>query len=179
MNIDYKDFMKKYGIDANACSMKIYIASSWKNQHAVEMLTSLLREINNEVFSFIENNFGEDHNHVTQKMSFEEWVNSPESEQSFQYDTKGATESDLVIYIGPSGKDAAAEVGAAWAKGIPVLGLHAKGEDFGLMRKMIHWHYRYPDLIKTVKALMIKHGKKRKQVEEAEKYIQHMSQSVS
>lgn len=34
--------------------MKIYIASSWKNQHAVEMLTDRLREIGHEVISFVE-----------------------------------------------------------------------------------------------------------------------------
>jgi hypothetical protein len=34
--------------------MKIYIAASWKHQHAVEMLTVLLRERNHEVLSFVE-----------------------------------------------------------------------------------------------------------------------------
>lgn len=131
--------------------MKIYIASSWKNQHAVEMLTALLRESGHEVMSWVENNFGETHNHVTKKFSFEEWVNSSESDQSFDYDTKGATTADLVIYLGPSGKDAAAECGMAWAKGIPIVGLWAKGEDFGLMRKMmLAWYNRYPDLLKAV-----------------------------
>ena len=39
--------------------MKIYIASSWKNQHAVEMFSRLLRERGHEVVSFVEENFGE------------------------------------------------------------------------------------------------------------------------
>ena len=30
-------------------AMKIYIASSWKNQHAVQMMTALLRERGHEV----------------------------------------------------------------------------------------------------------------------------------
>ncbi len=132
---------------------KIYIASSWKNQHAVEMLTALLRERGHEVLSWIENNYGEFHNHITKKMDFETWCNSPESDQSFRYDVTGATTSDLVIYLSPSGKDAAAEIGAAWAQGIPILGLYAKGEDFGLMRKMItEWHERYTDLIDAIDA---------------------------
>jgi len=129
---------------------KIYIASSWKNQHAVEMLTEMIRSNGHEVLSFVENNYGENHNHVTKKFSFEEWVTSPDSDQSFEYDTAGATKSDLVIYVGPSGKDAACEVGMAWASGIPVLGLHAKSEDFGLMRKCIEWYYRFPDLLAAV-----------------------------
>ena len=34
--------------------MKIYIASSWKNQHAVEMMTDKLRENGHKVISFVE-----------------------------------------------------------------------------------------------------------------------------
>ncbi len=131
--------------------MKIYIASSWKNQHAVEMLTTHLRDSGHEVISWIENNFGEDHNHVTKKFDFETWVNSKESDQSFDFDTTGATTCDLLIYVGPSGKDAAAECGMAWAKKIPIIGLYAKGEDLGLMRKMmLKWYSRYTDVLKAV-----------------------------
>jgi hypothetical protein len=134
--------------------MKIYIASSWKNQHAVEMLTALLRQNGHEVISWVENNYGENHNHVTKKFSFEEWVNSPEADQSFEFDTNGATQSDLVIYLGPSGKDACAEIGAAWASGVPIIGLYAKGEDIGLMRKMmLRWYYRYTDVIIAVEEI--------------------------
>jgi len=132
-------------------SLKIYIASSWKNQHGVEMLTELLRQMGHEVISWVENNYGETHNHVTKRFQFEEWVNSDDADQSFEFDTRGATESDLVIYYGPAGKDACAEMGAAWAKNIPIIGLHAKGEDLGLMRKMVHtWVSRYTDLLKMV-----------------------------
>lgn len=131
--------------------MKIYIASSWKNQHGVEMLTALLRAKGHTVISWIENNYGEDHNHVTRKFDFETWVKSPESDQSFKFDTDGATKNDLVIYYAPSGKDACAEVGAAWAAGVPIIGLYAKGEDLGLMRKMvIAWFNRYTDLLDVV-----------------------------
>lgn len=131
--------------------MKIYIASSWKNQHAVEMLTALLRARGHEVISWIENNYGEDHNHVTKKFDFETWVNSDNAWESFDFDTNGASTCDLFIYVGPSGKDAAAECGIAWAKGIPMIGLHAKGEDFGLMRKMfLKWYNRFGELLDAV-----------------------------
>lgn len=131
--------------------MKIYIASSWKNQHGVEMLTTLLREKGHEVVSWVENNYGENHNHVTKKFPFEEWVKTDEAEQAFQFDTFGATQSDLVIYYGPAGKDACAELGAAWAAGVEVIGLYAKGEDLGLMRKMVgHWFDRYTDLLGVI-----------------------------
>lgn len=130
--------------------MKIYIASSWKNVHAVEMLTALLREMGHTVLSFVENNYGEGHG-ATKSMDFETWVCTDEAKRSFKFDTDGATKSDLVIYISPSGKDAAAEVGAAWGCGVRILGLHAKGEDFGLMRKMIEWFDNYGTLLEHVK----------------------------
>lgn len=130
--------------------MKIYIASSWRNQHAVEMLTAILREKGHEVLSFVENNYGEGHSY-TKGMNFEEWIKTDSAQNAFRYDTNGASSSDLVIYISPSGKDAAAEVGIAWAKGIPIIGLHAKGEDFGLMRKMMtFWVDRYTKVIELV-----------------------------
>lgn len=135
--------------------MKIYIASSWKNQHAVEMLTVLLRDNSHEVISWVENNYGETHNHVTKKFDFETWVNSDEAWQSFDFDTNGAMNCDLFIYVGPAGKDAAAECGMAYAKGIPMIGLHAKGEDFGLMRKMFtKWYGRYTELLEAVQSFV-------------------------
>lgn len=126
--------------------LTIYIAASWKHRHAVEMLTSLLRERGHEVSSFVENNHGED----VKPVPFETWVESEEAETSFAYDTGAARNCNMTIYIGPSGKDASAEVGIAWCAGRIVLGLYGKGEDFGLMRKMIEWHRDYRALLKTV-----------------------------
>lgn len=136
--------------------MKIYIASSWKNQHAVEMLTALLREKGHEVLSFVENNYGEKQAVIKRPGNFEKWVNSKQSDNSFEYDTHGAMTCDIFIYISPSGKDAAAECGMCYGqrlagKVIPMLALHAKGEDFGLMRKMFDgWFERYTDILKAV-----------------------------
>ena len=140
--------------------MKIYIASSWRNQHAVEMLTALLRERGYEVISWVENNYGEDRNHVTKKFDFEVWVNSEESDQSFRFDTHGAMHCDLFIYMSPGGKDAAAECGIAYAKGKTMFGLAAKGEDFGLMRKMFNaWFGRYTELLDAVDEYCAIHNK--------------------
>lgn len=139
--------------------MKIYIASSWKNQHAVEMLTNLLRIHGHEVISWVENNYGETHNHVTKKFDFETWVNSKESDQSFEFDTHGAMNCDLFIYVGPAGKDAAAECGMCYGQRlagrlIPMFALWSKGEDFGLMRKMFDGFYgRYFDLLSDIELL--------------------------
>lgn len=134
--------------------MRIYIASSWRNQHAVEMLTALLRKEGHEVLSFVENNHGEGHG-AEKPMPFEAWLHTEQADKSFAYDTQGASAitTDLVVYIGPSGTDAWAEVGAAWASGRHVFGLWAKGEQAGLMRKMVEWYEDYTQLLRAIKSL--------------------------
>lgn len=126
---------------------RIYIASSWKNEHGVTLLTAMLRQQGHTVISWIENNYGEHHNHITKKLDFETWVNGPESNQSFEFDTRGASSCDLFIYYAPAGKDAAAECGIAYNSPIPkkMWALYAKGEDFGLMRKMFSRWFRTTD----------------------------------
>lgn len=141
--------------------MIIYIASSWKNQPAVEMLTDHLRQRGHTILSFIENNHGENPNssvnelkHGAKPVPFDEWCMSPDGERCFKYDTDGAMLSDLVIYVAPSGKDAAAECGMAFGRGVPIVGLYAKGEDFGLMRRMmLAWFHRYTDLIAFIQQM--------------------------
>lgn len=130
--------------------MKIYIASSWKNQHAVEMLTGLLRQAGHEVISFVEKAVSDE---GRSEIAFDvvKWINSQDGEEKFIYDLNGATQSDLVVYIGPAGTDAWAEVGAAWSAGRPILGLWAKGEPAGLMRRMVTWFNDYESLIDAAK----------------------------
>jgi hypothetical protein len=128
---------------------KIYIASSWKNQHAVEMLTVKLREAGHEVISFVERAVN-DEGRSSLKFDVEKWIWSDDGLDKFHYDTDGATKSDLVIYIGPSGTDAWAEVGAAWACGVPIWGLWAKGEPAGLMRRMVTWYDDHKILLEAL-----------------------------
>ncbi len=120
------------------------------------MLTTLLRESGHEILSFVENQHGEMEGHKAvedgKPIDFEQWILTERAYKSFVYDTKGATQSDLVIYISPSGTDAWAEVGAAWGAGVPVIGLWAKGEQSGLMRKMMdQWFLDYRELLLAVK----------------------------
>lgn len=132
--------------------MKVYIAASWKHQHAVEMMTRLLRDRNIEVMSFVENN-NEDPDCKkagSKALPFDEWIYSESGSRSFEFDTGWAMRADMVVYIGPSGKDAAAELGMAFARGVPIVGLYAKGEDFGLMRRIVSWKYAFMDVVEAV-----------------------------
>ncbi len=114
----------------------VYIAASWKHQHAVDLLTKLPRSLGGvQVLSFVENNFSIG-TAETHSMSFEEWVRSKYGAAAFAFDTRGAMKSDLVVYLAPSGKDAAAECGMAYGAGVPLVMLYAKGEDFGNNRHM-------------------------------------------
>lgn len=130
--------------------MKIYIASSWKNQHAVEMLTKALRDNGDTVYSFVENNMGEN---VRQTESFEEWLKTEKAANAFLFDTHAAMTSDAVIYIGPSGCDAWSEVGIAWASDVPILGLWTKGEPVGLMRNLVAFFTDYRSLLSGLQEL--------------------------
>lgn len=133
--------------------MKIYVASSWKNQHAVEMLTDRLRDKGHEIISFVEKAVS-DEGRSDLMFDVEKWIASDDGKKKFEYDTDGATKSDIVIYVGPSGTDAWAEVGAAWASKVPVLGLWAKGEPAGLMRRMMYqWFTDFRELLLFVEVL--------------------------
>jgi len=118
--------------------MKIYIAASWRHQYAVEMLTDLLEGYGHQVVSFVRE--AADSGELrADGVTLEQWIDPEDGLRKFGFDTQGAMSADAVVYVGPSGTDAWAEVGAAWARGVPVLGLWAKGEPAGLMRRMVCW----------------------------------------
>lgn len=125
--------------------MKIYIAASWRHQHMVELLADHLEQFGHQVVSFVREaaTSGE----LRAAGGLEEWIDSEDGLRKFEFDTQGAMSADAVVYIGPSGTDAWAEVGAAWALDVPVLGLWAKGEPAGLMRRMVCWFDNYRHLV--------------------------------
>ena len=139
--------------------MVIYVAASWKHEHAVILLTRVLRAAGYEVRSFVENNHGEQRGHAALNedgtpIPFEEWVHSDRGVASFAFDTQWVAHADCVIYIGPSGTDAWAEVGLAYGNRVPVLGLWAKGEQIGLMRHMVAWCSGIDELLGAVKTVL-------------------------
>lgn len=130
----------------------VYIAASWRNEHAVVMLTKRLREIGFEVRSFVENNYGEGIGFDPRLNNFKDWCASDDGRRAFEFDTDSATTCDCVVYIAPSGQDAWAEIGAAWSAKVPVYGLWAKGECVGLMRRMVkQWFVNYESMLDVLK----------------------------
>lgn len=129
--------------------MKIYIAASWKHQHAVEMLTERLEQAGHVVLSWLRE--GRPEEAFLSRRELEHFIYSEEGRRVFDFCAQSATGCDLVIYLGPSGCDAWAEVGAAYGRGVPILGLLAKSEEVGLMRLMIRsWHNSVQGLLKAV-----------------------------
>jgi len=127
----------------------IYIASSWKNAHAVEMLTDIFESKGYEVKSFILNANEEDLNCAA--VDFDKFVWSEGGKFSFDYDTTWAATADIVVYVGPSGCDAWAEIGIAYSNKRPIYALQAKGEPIGLMRRLVtKWFDAYQDLVEHI-----------------------------
>ncbi len=132
--------------------MRIYIAASWKHQHAVEMLTERLEDAGHAVLSWLRE--GRPEEAFLSRRELAHFINSDEGRRVFDFCAGSATGCDLVIYLGPSGCDAWAEVGAAYGRGLPVLGLLAKSEEVGLMRHMVRsWHRSVTELLEAVSAM--------------------------
>jgi len=130
--------------------MRIYIAASWKHQHAVEMLTERLELMGHEILSWLRE--GRPEEAFLSRLELTAFINSEDGNRIFRFCVDSATKADLVIYLGPSGCDAWAEVGAAHGSGVPVLGLLAKAEDVGLMRHMVdEWFSSVNGLLEAVK----------------------------
>ena len=129
--------------------MKIYIAASWKHQHAVEMLTNLLEERGHTILSWLRE--GRPEEAFLSKKDLDNFIKSEVGKQVFDFCVTSVKSADLIIYVGPSGCDAWAEIGAAYGLGKPIFGLLAKSEDVGMMRHMIiEWFQSVTALLENV-----------------------------
>ncbi|MBQ6998387.1 MAG: hypothetical protein IJN62_01180 [Clostridia bacterium] len=129
--------------------MNIYIAASWKHQHAVEMLTELLENNGDFVLSWLRE--GRPEEAFLSKRELTAFIASEDGKKVFDFCSNSATTANLLIYIGPSGCDAWAEIGAAYGSGVPIFGLLAKNEEVGIMRHMIKsWFGSVTELMAAV-----------------------------
>lgn len=129
--------------------MNIYIAASWKHQHAVEMLTDALEQRGHKILSWLRE--GRPEEAFLSKLDLDNFIRSEEGCRVFDFCVSSVKNADFIIYIGPSGCDAWAEIGAAYGLGKPIFGLLAKSEDVGMMRHMIReWFSGVADLLRHV-----------------------------
>ena len=130
--------------------MKIYIAASWKHQHAVEMLTEMLEAEGHEILSWLRE--GRPEEAFLSNKDLDNFIKSDVGKQVFDFCVTSVRDADLIIYIGPSGCDAWAEIGAAYGMGKTIFGLKAKSENVGMMRHMIReWFSSVSELMESVR----------------------------
>ncbi len=134
--------------------MKVFIASSWKNQHAVEMLTAILREKGFDVYSWVERYYADtdpvfkEYKAAGIEVSLDDWINSEAGRRQHAANREGLKNADIVIYLSPAGKDSCLELGVASALEIPIYGLWTGKEDLGLEQLSVSiWFERYTELI--------------------------------
>ncbi|MCL1889265.1 MAG: hypothetical protein FWF99_02010 [Desulfovibrionaceae bacterium] len=129
--------------------MRIYIAASWKHQHAVGMLTARLEERGHEVLSWLRE--GRPEEAFLSQRELAVFIRSKEGRRIFEFCAASAVGADLLIYLGPSGCDAWAEVGAAYGARVPIFGLLAKSEEVGLMRHMVRsWFSSVEEMLEVL-----------------------------
>lgn len=111
--------------------MKIYIASSARNLHGVQLLRDSLGARGHTILDWTVLAPP-----LADSLSAEERrkvLDSDERGDIFAFCAESCVRADLLIYLGASGQDAACEVGMGYASGIPVIGLAAPTEKPGLI----------------------------------------------
>lgn len=132
--------------------LKIYIASSFRNLHAVHMLTDRLQEAGHSVLDWTA--FAPPLPEGMRPEERRSVLDSDSRGQIFEFCTGASGGADLVIYLGESGQDAACEVGIAFNAGVPVYGLGGPLEAPGLIlsRAVSRWFGKVPELLAAVEA---------------------------
>lgn len=143
--------------------MKIYLASSWKNEDYLLKLTTTLREEGFEVDCFCDSSSGRYVFHWTQFVKHEEelqkydaisFLDDPRTQRAFKEDKAFIDWADVVILILPSGKSAHLEAGYAKGQGkkLYIFGEFEKGS-FDVMYGFADGLFRAGSLHYLVKEL--------------------------
>jgi hypothetical protein len=132
--------------------MKIYIAASFKNLHAVHLLQNALEERRHTVFDWTKLQPP-----LPESMSVEERrkeLDTDERGEIYTYCSGACGMVDLVIYLGPAGQDAACEVGIATYSGVTVWGLQGPLEAPGLiLKRAVHrWFTSVGEMLNAIDA---------------------------
>ena len=114
--------------------MKIYIASSWKNEEIVKELAAILRSWGHEVYCFAEGGAGQHifdwSDVITPDDDGITCLDTDDSRRAYKIDKDGLDWSECCILLNPCGRDAHLEGGYAKGKGkkLYILGKWPKGE---------------------------------------------------
>ena len=133
--------------------MNIYIISSFRTLPAVLLLRDTLRDAGHTVIDFASKAPP-----LPDSMPLAERrraLDSDERGSIFRFCTEACASSDLCIYVGPAGQDAACEVGIAYASGVPVYALTGPLEKPGLILGgcLDQWHQDPDTLLEAIKDL--------------------------
>ena len=110
--------------------MRVYIASSFKNVHAVRLLAKTMRSMGYTILDWTEKATPPEGLNSAKRR---EWMDTDHGGEVFIFCAQACKEADFVIYLGTSGQDAGVEIGIAYGQGIPVLGIRGPLESPGLM----------------------------------------------
>ena len=140
--------------------MKIYVASSWKNEAPVLELADLLRRWGHTVDCFADNSTGRFTFHVSEVGDPEEidaisFLEDDRSQKAFAEDKKMIDWADAVVMLHPCGKSSHLEAGYAVGIGkkLFMLGAFPKGEFdvmYGFADKMVRDLDRLKDVLDLV-----------------------------
>lgn len=133
--------------------MKIYIASSARNLHGVQLLRNALTERGHQVLDWtaLAPPLPEHLSPEERRMA----LDSDERGEIFDFCAQACTSAQALIYFGPAGQDAACEVGMAFAAGVPTIGLAAPTEKPGLIlgRAVRFWAADINACLKAIETL--------------------------
>ena len=129
--------------------LTIYIASSFKHLHAVQLLVRTLREHDCRILDWTEKAVPPEGLNAAARR---EWMDTDHGGEVFAFCATACKQAQLVIYLGTSGQDAGVEVGIAHGAGIPILGIRGPLESPGLMLygAVTRWVDNIGDAIKLV-----------------------------
>lgn len=130
--------------------MKIYLATSWKNEVIIKELAALLREYGHEVDCFADASKGRYVFHFSEigpahTLDAIQFLNDPRSRKAFLEDKKHIDWADLVIMVLPCGRSSHLEAGYAKGQGksLYILGEFPPGEFdvmYGFADKLLRFH---------------------------------------
>ena len=145
--------------------MKIYIASSWKNQKEVLVLASRLESEGFEVDAFCRSTDNRYSFHWSELVDNEdelanydaiEFLADPRTQRAFKEDKKWLDWSDIVIMLMPCGRSSHLEAGYAKGQGkrLYIYGYFPKGE-FDVMYGFADGLFRMDELDYLIEALKL------------------------